>query len=319
MTSKKETRKIHIYGPFAETLVGFIQDRFPSLEIVPLTNERELREHLDEIEVLLSFRPPKDALAQAPRISWIMTMGAGVDTVLPNPGLRKECIITNARGIHAIQISEYVMGAILALALRLPEHIRNQSGSTWQLRPHTIINGKTMAVLGLGSIGKEIAKKARGLDLRVIGLRKHPTPVENVETVYGPEQLHDVLSQADFVVLIVPLTPHTKGLIGKAELQAMKPSAFLVNAARGEVVVEAELVKALQEGTIAAAALDVFEQEPLPPESPLWKMDNVIITPHNAGMRRDYFEAVSELFSLNLENYLSGKPMFNIVNREEGY
>jgi phosphoglycerate dehydrogenase-like enzyme len=316
---KKDLKNIHIYSPFANALADDIRKRFPDSEIVSIWGKDEFEKHIDEMEVLLCFRPPKDLLARAPRINWIMSVGAGVDSILPNSGLRKECVITNARGIHAAQISEYVMGVMLALALRLPEHIRNQSNQLWQLKPHTTISGKRMAVIGLGSIGKEIARKASALGLRVIGVKKHPAPVEHVERVYGQGDLHQVLSEADFVVLIVALTPETRGLIGKAELQAMKPDAFLINVARGSVVVENDLVEALTNGTIAGAALDVFEKEPLPPESPLWKMENVLITPHNAGIRPDYFEAVAKLFCDNLERYLFGQPMFNVVDREQCY
>jgi phosphoglycerate dehydrogenase-like enzyme len=319
ISGKKETKRIHIYSPFADALASHIQKRFPDLEMVSCWGKDELEKLIGEVEVLLCFRPPSDVLAQAPRIDWIMTVGAGVDSVLPNPGLRRECVITNARGIHAGQISEYVMGMMLALALKLPEHIRNQRNSVWQLRPHIIVGGKTVAVIGLGSIGKEIARKANALGLRVIGVKKHPAPVEYVERVYGTDDLHRVLNEADFVVLIVPFTPQTHGLIGKAELEAMKPDAFLVNVARGSVVIENDLVEALRNGTIAGAALDVFEKEPLPPESPLWEMENVLITPHNSGMRPDYFEAVSKLFCDNLERYLSGQMMFNVVDREECY
>ena len=318
-SGQEELKSIHIYSPFADALADNIRKRFPDLEIVSCWGDDPLQEQLDELEVLFCFRPSKEVLAQAPRISWIMTVGAGVDSVLPNPGLREECVITNARGIHAAQISEYTMGVMLALALKLPEHMRNQVQSAWQLRPHMIVEGKTMAVIGLGSIGKEIARKASALGLRVIGVRKHPVPVEHVEHVYGPDELHEALEDADFVVLIVALTPETRGLMGKAEFEAMKPGAFLINVARGPVVVEYDLVKALQNQVIAGAALDVFEKEPLPPESPLWDMDNVLITPHNAGIRPDYIYAVANLFCDNLERYRAGQPLFNVVNREECY
>lgn len=318
-SGREELKKVHIYSPFADALADNIHKRFPDLEIVSCWGDDQLQEQLDEFEVLFCFRPSKEVLAQASRISWIMTVGAGVDSVLPNLGLREECVITNARGIHAAQISEYTMGVMLALALKLPEHMRNQVQSVWQLRPHMVVEGKTMAVIGLGSIGKEIARKASALGLKVIGVRKHPAPVEHVEHVYGPDELHEALEDADFVVLSMALTPETRELIGKAELEAMKSGAFLINVARGSVVVEHDLVEALQNHVIAGAALDVFEEEPLPPESPLWNMDNVLITPHNAGIRPDYIYAVANLFCDNLERYRAGQPLFNVVNREECY
>lgn len=318
-SSRKELSKIHIYAPFADALAGYVREAFPQLEIVTCWGKDELEDVAEEMEVLLCFRSPKDVLAKAPKINWIMTVGAGVDSVLPNPGLRIECSITNARGIHAVQIAEYVAGTMFAMTLRLPEHVRNQSEASWQMRPHTIAEGKTMAVIGLGCIGKAIAGKAAALGLKVVGVRKHPAPVEHVDHVYGPDELHEALGVADFVTLIVALTPETRGMFGKAELEAMKPEAFLINVARGPVVVESELVEALRNGTIAGAALDVFEVEPLPSESPLWQMENVLITPHNAGARPDYLQAVTKLFTDNLAHYIAGEPLFNLVNREECY
>lgn len=320
MASKGSSlKRVHVYGPFAEFLVGFIQEKFPDLEFVTCTDRDELEACVGDVEALLCQRPPKKLLARAEKIKWIMTIGAGVDTVLPNPDLREECIITNARGVHIPQIPEFVLGMILALGLRLPEHFRNQANSAWQMRMRRIMANQTVGVVGLGTIGREIARMANSIGMRVIGTKKNPEPVPHVEKVYGPDELHGMLSEADFVVLIAALTPETRGMIGKPELEAMKPDAYLINVARGAMVVEADLIEALRKGTIAGAALDVFETEPLPPENPLWKMENVIITPHIAGARPDYLHAVSEIFCRNLTRYLSGEPMFNVVDRNKCY
>lgn len=318
-STSRTAEKIHVFAPFADMLAEHIHKQFPELKIVTCTNREELEQNVDDMEILLCRRPPKDVLARASRINWVMTVGAGVDTVLPNPGLRKECMVTNARGIHSVQISEFVLAMVLALALRLQEHIRNQMEAAWQLRPHLIVAGKTIAVIGLGSIGKEIARKAHAIGMRVIGIKRNPEAVPHVDRTYGPEKLHEVLKEADFVVLIAALTPETRGMIGKAELKAMKPRAYLINVARGPMVVEDDLIDALQNETIAGAALDVFATEPLPPDNPLWKMTNVIITPHTAGMRPDYLQAVALLFCDNLRRYLADQPLFNLVDRERGY
>ena len=314
-----DLKQVHVYGPWAETLAGFIRDKFSDLEFVTCTDKDELEACASDVEVLLCMRPPKETLAGADKIKWLMTIGAGVDTVLPNPHLREECIITNARGVHIPQIPEFVLGMILALGLRLPEHFRSQAESSWQMRMRRIIADQVVGIVGLGTIGREIARLADAIGLRVIGIKKNPEPVPYVEKVYETDELHTMLSKADFVVLIAALTPETTGMIGKAELAAMKPEAYLINVARGAMAVETDLIEALQNGTIAGAALDVFETEPLPPESPLWKMENVIITPHIAGARPDYLNAVSELFCRNLENYLSGEPLFNVVDRDTCY
>lgn len=320
MTPKPEEPKaIHVYGPFADLLADNIHERFPKMELVTCADKSELEQCVNDVEILFCMRPPKDTLARASNIKWIMTIGAGVDTVLPNPGLREECIITNARGIHSRQISEFVLGMILALAIRLPEHIRNQAEAAWRLSSRMIVADKTVAVIGLGTIGKEIANKASAIGMRVIGTKKNPEPVPNVEKVYAAEDLHQALGEADFVVLIAALTPETAAMIGRKELEAMKPDAYLINVARGAMVIEEDLIEALQNQTIAGAALDVFATEPLPPESPLWKLENVIITPHIAGVRPDYLAAASQLFCDNLERYLVGEPLLNLVDREKGY
>lgn len=320
MASKAiDLKKVHVYGPFSEIFAGFIQEKFPALEVVTCTDREALEAGVGDIEVLLCQRPPKDTLARADRIKWIMTIGAGVDTVLPNPGLREECIITNARGVHIPQIPEFVLGMILALGLRLPEHFRNQAESNWQLRMRRIMKGQVVGVVGLGTIGREIARMVNAVGMRVIGTKKNPEPVPHVEKVHGPDELHSMLSESDFVVLIAALTPETRGMIGKAELEAMKSGAYLINVARGAMVVEADLIDALRNGTIAGAALDVFETEPLPSESPLWKMENVIITPHIAGARPDYLQAASEIFCRNLTRFISGEPLFNVVDRDKCY
>jgi phosphoglycerate dehydrogenase-like enzyme len=320
MASKaSDLKRVHVYGPYSEFLAGFIREKFRDLEFVTCTDRDELEACIGDIEVLLCQRPPKDSLARADKITWIMTIGAGVDTVLPNPGLREECIITNARGVHNPQIPEFVLGMILALGLRLPEHFRSQMESEWQLRMRRIMASQVVGVIGLGTIGREIARMANAIGMRVIGTKNNPEAVPHVEQVYGADELLSVLSESDFVVLIAALTPETRGVIGKAELAAMKPDSFLINVARGAMVVEADLIEALQNGTIAGAALDVFETEPLPPESPLWKMENVIITPHIAGARPDYLQAVSEIFCKNLARYISGEPLFNVVDRDKCY
>jgi phosphoglycerate dehydrogenase-like enzyme len=213
---------------------------------------------------------------------------------------------------------------VLASARRLPEAIRAQDARRWignDLSGLRTIRGLTLGIVGLGSIGRELARMASALGMTVIGTRQEtggPAP-EGVAEQFGPSGLPALLARADFVVLAAPLTRETRGMIGPAELQLMKPSAWLVNVARGKLVDQSALAEALGRGTIAGAALDVFEREPLPPSSPLWAMTNVILTPHVAGFRADHWEAATDLFAANLIRFLNGEDPANIVDKQAEY
>ncbi len=213
---------------------------------------------------------------------------------------------------------------MLASARRLPEAIRAQDARRWicgELAGLPSLRGRTLAIVGLGAIGRELARIAAGLGMIVIGTRREaddPLPA-GVAEAFGPDALPGVLARADFVVLAAPLTGGTRGIIGAAELRQMKPTAWLVNVARGRLIDEAALIEALTRGQIAGAALDVVEHEPLDPSSPLWGLPNVLITPHAAGFREDYWEEATRLFAGNLERYLRGEEMTNIVDKLAGY
>jgi phosphoglycerate dehydrogenase-like enzyme len=263
-------------------------------------------------------------LARMPNLRWYQQWGAGADWLMRHPEIAgRDFVITNASGVHAIQISEHILALMLALARRLPQACRAQLRGEWQRQEHERLfelAGKTMVLIGVGAIGARTAALAAALDVRVIGVRRNAgEPIPGVARMVGPERLLEVLPLADFVVLTIPLTPETRHMIGERELRAMKPSAHIFNIGRGGTIDEAALIRALRAGWIAGAGLDVFEKEPLPADSPLWQMENVLITAHYAGATPHYNERAMTLFLDNLRRYRAGEPLRNVVDKQLGY
>jgi phosphoglycerate dehydrogenase-like enzyme len=274
-----------------------------------------------EAEIIVGWHVPQAIMEQTRRLRWIHGTGAGVDELLL-PGVRdRRVMLTNSVGIHNGWLPEHAMAMILAFARRLAPAIRNQMAHRWD-RSAALgeeIAGKTLGILGLGTIGRAIAARAVAFSMRVIGTKRTPAPVLHVEHVLPPEGTDRVLHESDYLAIVLPLTPQTRGLIDARALSLMKRSAILINVGRGPVVQETALVDALRSAQIAGAGLDVFEREPLPAASPLWDMENVIITPHVSGASRTYFDRAVPLFCENLRRYLHGEPMLNVVDPERGY
>ncbi len=272
-------------------------------------------------EIMVGWNVPREAVQQAPRLRWVHSTGAGVDRLLFPEILEREVLLTTSSGIHHSLI-EHVLAVVLALSRRLHLAVRNQIQHRWERSPRMMgdeIAGQTLGILGLGAIGTELAGKAHALGMRVIGTKRTPAPMPGVERVLPPDGLTDVLREADAVVVALPLTPATRGLIGEPELRTMKPTAVLINIGRGPIVQERVLIQALQERWIAGAALDVFEEEPLPAESPLYDLENVIITPHVSGASPHYMDRAVPVFCENLAAYLQGRPLRNMVDKGRGY
>lgn len=273
-----------------------------------------------EAEVMVGWNVPREAVQRAPRLRWIHSTAAGVDQLLHPEVLERQIVITSSKGFHR-SLVEHVFALMLALTRRIHVALRSQMARRWE-RPRAIgeeLTGKTLGILGLGTIGSEIARRAGVFGMRVIGTRRTPRPVPGVEQVLPPDRLLDVLRAADVVVITLPLTRETEGLIGETELRAMKPSAFLINVGRGPIVREAVLARALRAGWIAGAGLDVFEREPLPAESPLYDLENVIITPHVSGTSPGYMDRAVPLLVENLSRYLRDEPLLQVVDKELGY
>lgn len=249
-------------------------------------------------------------------LKWIHSVQAGIDR-FPLAELQAEGIrLTNSTGIHGDTVGETVAGYMLSFARQLHRYRTQQADKKWSTAPLDVpysVAGSPVCVVGLGTLGRGVVARANALGMDVTGVKRTPTPVDGVERVYPPRDLVTAIEDAKFVVLTVPLTDETEGLIGPAELSAMRTDAVLINVARGPVVEQDALVEALEEEAIAGAALDVFEEEPLPPESPLWAMDDVIVTPHVAAATRDYHFRVAAIVRENVSRYGDGQSLGNAV------
>jgi phosphoglycerate dehydrogenase-like enzyme len=258
----------------------------------------------------------------APNLRWIQLTSAGADRLLNSGFIQQGVTVTTVSGLHATPIGEFVISSILMIAKKAPQYMRAQSRHEWSRFMTRELCGATVGIIGLGNIGAEVGRLAKSFGCRVIATRRSTTerhPALYADEIRPASELHSVLAESDYVVLSMPLTPETRGMIGEPELRIMKPTAGLINIARGPVVDEAALIRALNDGTIAAAALDVFDQEPLPAESPLWDMENVIVSPHISGGTEIYNQRAVAIFCDNLRAFLDGDPLRNVVDPDRGY
>ena len=270
-----------------------------------------------DAEILYAWKFPPQLYAKAGRLKWLQVMGAGVDWALV-PELPEHVQITRAPGVFGPWMAEYVLAWCLWVTQRMKPYRDAQRQRRWD--DHVLpdrLGGKTLTIVGLGDIGRDIARAARGLGMRVLGVSRRGRPVREAARMYPVAAMTRALREADFVVLLLPLTPETRGIIGADALAAMKSTAWLINIARGAVADEGALMQALEQRRIAGAVLDVFDREPLPPSHPLWKMDNVVVTPHISGPSTA--DALTPVFNDNLARYLAGRPLRHVVDRRRGY
>ena len=290
--------------------------------ILSARDDINLVDDLESAEVILGGIS-RDEFRRARNLRWIQATGAGVDGLLFPELVESDVIITNASGVHPIPIAEHTFALILAITRGLIKSFEGKSRKEW-LHNEVFIDelyGKTIGIIGYGRIGQGIARLAKGFGMRVIGLKRDPGKKVEVEpdVLLGKDSLDTLLKESDIVVIIVPLTEETYHMIGERELKLMKPTGILINVARGKVVDESALIKALKERWIFSAGLDVFETEPLPPESELWELDNVVITPHIAGLNPHYTDRLLDIFIRNLQAYPDISKMINVVDKRLGY
>jgi phosphoglycerate dehydrogenase-like enzyme len=300
-----------------------IQELAPDMALLVTNDRPELEGVLHDVEILTGWFP-HDLILEMPNLRWAQQWGAGANWLMRYPkAVEMDFILTNASGLHAVPISEHILAFLFTFARGFHHAYRFQADREWGAPDEGEVfelAGKTILLVGVGAIGARTAQLAAALGMRVIGIRRNPQlGPQGLDAVFGPDQLPEQLPRADFVVLAMPLNHETKGMIAERELRLMKASAYLVNIGRGATVDENALVQALREGWIAGAGLDVFETEPLPAESPLWNMPNVVITAHYAGRTPHYFDRAMSIFLDNLERYTSGRPLFNVVDKEWMY
>lgn len=306
--------------PASDEYAALIRKRFPDLRILSAKDAATLDDHLAEADVLLAPRFPVEIFDKARRLRWFQCSNAGVDSILPIRDRVGDLIVTNARGMHGEIIADFVMAGMTMMHWGFRQFMREQSRKEWHPREIAPLAERTLGIVGLGSIGAAIARRGKSVGMTVVGSKRDVTePVACVDRLFAPNALAELLQLSDFVILAVPHIPETTRLIGCEQLRLMRSTAFLVNIARGSVVAENELIEALRAGTIAGALLDVFEREPLPADSALWTMPNVIVTPHIAGNPTDYSIRLFEVFGDNLQRFLAKRPLRNVVDLRRGY
>ncbi|MBE3551905.1 MAG: D-2-hydroxyacid dehydrogenase [Kyrpidia tusciae] len=301
-----------------------VKQVFPGVEIRTVRGLEEMGNDLAEIEVLITYGMDLDdrRVEEMKSLRWIQVFSAGVDRMPLATLDRRGIVVTNARGVHGPQMAEHALGIMLMHSRRLLEFARLQRERVWDRRIRVDeLGGKVLGVLGTGAIAQDLAARSRAFGLTVWGHNRSGRAVDGFDRVFsGKDGLDQLLAGADYLVVLVPFTPQTRGMIGEAELRQMKSTAFLINMARGGIVDEQALLRALTEGWIAGAALDVFEQEPLPSDHPFWGLENCLLTPHISGLSPYYNDRVLEIFLKNLQVYLSGAGEWvNRVDSRKGY
>jgi phosphoglycerate dehydrogenase-like enzyme len=307
--------------------VDELRTRFPHISFLHSLDRDSDIELTAEADIAFALALSKEAVARAKRLRWLHCSGHAVGHFPLTELAARGIVVTNSRGIQAVPIAEHVMACLLALARKLPQTLRDQQERAWRPNALTgeaspwLLADRTLGVIGVGTLGEAIAVRGRAFGMRVIGMRRNPTrevPVAFDEVV-GPADRDRLLLAADVIVVAAPLTAETRQLLDAPAIAAMKPGAIVINVARGELIDEAALAEALESGRLGGAALDVFAKEPLPSDSPLWSLPNVIISPHNSGFRTGHFDAVIDLFAENLKRFERGVGLLNVVDLQTGY
>jgi phosphoglycerate dehydrogenase-like enzyme len=261
------------------------------------------------------------ALRACPDVRWVHSRWAGLDNLLFPELVESPVLLTNGSGVFSQSLGEFALAAILYFAKDFPRMLRNQRAERWEPFDVDEISAQTAGIVGYGDIGRAVARRAQSMGMHVLALKRHPPDMPDplVEQFYKPEALAEMLARCDYVVLAAPLTAETRHMIGEAQFAAMQPSAVVINVGRGPVIDQSALTRALREGRIRGAGLDVFEQEPLPAGDPLWQMPNVLVSPHTADHTRDWIDAAMRFFLRQYERFRKGEPLENVVNKKLGY
>ena len=336
----KVMRQLLLTAPFPTHLVDKIRAVSPNLQIEQRTlpNGRWPENWTTDAEIYYAQGavPP---LAQAPNLQWVQTHYAGIDSLENSDLWQSEVMITTASGVHAANMAQYALTQILLWAHRVPNWFDYKKTKTWSKNRWDMfvpqeLNGKTLGILGYGSIGRQLARLAKPFGLKILVTKRDARQLADTgyvepgqgdpegtlpDRIYPSEATRSMVAECDYVVITLPFTERTHHLFDEELFKAMKPTAFLVNVGRGPIIKETALVRGLKKGWLAGAGLDVFEEEPLPEDSPLWQLENVILTPHISGFTPHYDERATDIFAENLRRYLSGEPLLNQVDRAHGY
>ena len=323
---------ICVWHPFTEWrpkpfMAEAIRKRWPEIRVLHLPNYDGLPQELPDTDIFVGYSLRAEQLTAARKLKWIHSTAAGVAQLM-YPELRDSgIVVTNPSGIFSVPMAEHTMGLLLALARSFPDSVRQQDRAHWSQqelwdKPQHLIelNGQVLLIVGFGSIGREVAKRARAFDMRVWGVTRSGTgDLTHAEKILAAKDLHEALPDADFVLIAAPETAETRHLIGAPQIAQMKRGARLINVGRGSLLDEAALIQALKSGALGGAALDVTRVEPLPVESPLWKMPNLMITPHTSGVSDRLWHRQTAILMDLLERWFDGRELFNLVDFERGY
>ncbi|MCF8008185.1 MAG: D-2-hydroxyacid dehydrogenase [Halanaerobiales bacterium] len=304
-----------------------IESSFEGIEIVKTEDPNKLIKEIKDTDILAAMLMREfdlNLVRKGKKLKWIQSWSAGVDTFFKNNSFQylkdNEIILTSVRGIHKDSMSEQVIGYMISITRRFHDLYELQKKREWDRLKVDYLKGKNLAIFGLGAVGKEIAKKANLFKMNVMGVkRKVKQDIPYIKKIYSHKKKKEVLSKSDFVVVTLPLTDKTRGFFGYEEFEAMSKKAHFINVARGQIVKEKELIRALEEKIIAGAALDVYQKEPLDPNSKLYELDNVILTPHTSGLYPNYNKEAVSIFKKNLRAYLDNKKMINVIDPDLQY
>ena len=310
-------KNLLIIEALAERYQKLLEPKFPDLSIHTAPRAAEVGEIIRETHAIfaMSHAVGDDLVRKAPRLEWIQSLISGTDPLLALKNLKEDVRITNARGIHGPQMAEMAFLHMLSLARNYPRMGRNQDRRIWERWPQPLLYQKTVGIVGVGAIAEELALKCQAFNMKVLGISNTKRAVAGIDCIYRREELPQAAAEVDFLIVLVPYSAETDKIINAKVLAAMKPSAFLINLARGPVLDEDALVEALKARKIAGAGLDVFVKEPLPEDHPFWGLENLMITPHVGGMSDIYPEQVLPILETNLRHFLKGErgKMINIV------
>lgn len=308
-------RTLLIYHSDSKIYEKILSKRLSQLKIRSAACPKEALEFVEKAEIILAWQISDDLIKRAKNLQWFASLAAGNEGMVRNPYLPESITFTKTT-VYGEMMAEYVFGYLLYFNRNVDKHLKDQKKKVWdRIRPGRL-RGKVLGILGLGSVGKVIAKRGKEFGMDVLGVKRIPEPVENVDQVFGPEDLRKIIPQVDYLINVLPLTPETHRILGEKELREMKEGAFLFSMGRGKTIDEKALVKVLRTKKIQAV-LDVFGKEPLSPKSKFWRLKNVIITPHVSGINLP--EEICEEFVKNYERWVRGEPMIALVDRKKGY
>jgi phosphoglycerate dehydrogenase-like enzyme len=294
-----------------------IRAAFPEIKVDMADHHTKVGPYIGSADILVAFGVmlADHVFREGTKLKWVQALGSGVDGIVDQPSLRKDVLVTNLHGLHGPPVSEAAMGAMLALSRDLPRAVRSQSRHAWDRFPARLLKDKTVGIFGVGVIAESLAPKCKAFGMRVVGISSAPRAVPGFDRMVHRDELLDTVRELDYLVLLTPHTPETRGVVGAKVLAAMKPTSYLINLARGGVVDEPALIEALDAGRIAGAALDVFAEEPLPPGHPFWDMERVIVTPHLGGFCDVYVDHALPIVEENIRRFLAGNhtDMLNVV------